>query len=91
MSNDNVTEKRRNSLPGNQACVCKDDLYCIFWSIWEVSDSSRSHKEPTRELCIQIYEGNLATSGSGDTLMRNLYCIMKLDQELTFREVHKIV
>ena len=58
MSNDNAQEKKRDSLPGSQACVCKGDLCCIFSSIWEVSGSSRSHKEPTMELCILIYKVN---------------------------------
>lgn len=54
MSNDNVKAKRQNSLPGSQAYVYKGDLYCIFLSTWVVSDSSRSHKEPTIEMHINL-------------------------------------
>lgn len=49
-----MTGKEDTRLPGIQACVGKGEVYCISLSIWVVSDSSQSHKEPATELCMLI-------------------------------------
>lgn len=53
---------------GIQACVGKGEVYCISLSIWVVSDSSQSHKEPQN----MFFHRRKKWSSSEDKVNKNL-------------------